>query len=61
MLTCKGVQQYARASDADAGILPLVGVLSGHLRLDVHGFGAVLLLQAVWGVVAGRAMLAAPS
>ena len=28
-------------------------VLSGHLRLNVHGFGLIVLAQAVWFVVAG--------
>jgi len=33
--------------------LALVALLSGRLRLDVHGFGAVVLLQAVWLVMVG--------
>ena len=33
--------------------LALAALLSGHLRLDVHGFGAVVLLQAVWLVAVG--------
>lgn len=40
------------------GFAALLAVLSGHLRLDVHGFGMVVLLQAVWliwiGVLLGR-------
>ena len=40
------------------GVLELAGVLSGHLRLDVHGFGAVVLAQGLWmvwtAVVLGR-------
>jgi hypothetical protein len=35
------------------GIAALLGVLSGHLRLDVHGFGAVVLAQAIWMVLVG--------
>jgi hypothetical protein len=31
----------------------VLAVLSGHLRLNVHGFGLVVLAQAVWFVVAG--------
>lgn len=31
----------------------LLALLSGHLRLDVHGFGAVVLLQAIWLAAAG--------
>jgi hypothetical protein len=35
------------------GPLIIVAVLSGHIRLNVHGFGLVVLLQSVWFVVAG--------
>jgi hypothetical protein len=31
----------------------LLALLSGRLRLDVHGFGAVVLGQAVWLVMVG--------
>jgi hypothetical protein len=31
----------------------LLFLLSGHLRLDVHGFGAVVLAQAIWLIVVG--------
>jgi hypothetical protein len=31
----------------------LAALLSGHLRLDVHGFGAVVLAQGVWLVLVG--------
>lgn len=34
-------------------IITLLALFSGHLRLDVHGFGAVVLLQAVWLIVVG--------
>lgn len=33
--------------------LTLLALFSGHLTLDVHGFGAVVLLQAVWLVLVG--------
>jgi hypothetical protein len=35
------------------GPVIVLGVLSGHLRLNVHGFGLIVLAQAVWFVVAG--------
>jgi hypothetical protein len=35
------------------GPLIIVAVLSGHIRLNVHGFGLVVLLQSVWFVIAG--------
>lgn len=33
--------------------LALLALFSGHLRLDVHGFGAVVLAQATWLIVVG--------
>jgi hypothetical protein len=33
--------------------LTLIAVLSGHIRLNVHGFGIVVLSQAVWFISAG--------
>jgi hypothetical protein len=35
------------------GPLTLIAVLSGHIRLNVHGFGMVVLGQAVWFISAG--------
>lgn len=40
-----------------ASIGVLSAQLSGHLRLDVHGFGLVTLLQAVWLVWSGITLL----
>lgn len=31
-----------------AGVLPVLGLAAGHLRLDVHGFGIVVLLHTTW-------------
>jgi hypothetical protein len=36
-----------------AAPLTLAVLLSGHLRLDVHGFGAVVLVQSLWLVLVG--------
>lgn len=33
--------------------LTLLGLFAGHLRMDVHGFGAVVLGQAIWLVMVG--------
>jgi hypothetical protein len=33
-----------------AGLFPVMGVLTGRLRLDIHGFGLVVLLQGIWMV-----------
>jgi hypothetical protein len=38
------------------GTVLVLAVLSGHLRLDVHGFGLVILGQAIWFVVVGARM-----
>lgn len=35
------------------GPLTILSVLSGHIRLNVHGFGLVVLGQAIWFVTAG--------
>lgn len=39
-------------------LLTLGVLLSGHLRLDVHGFGAVVLGQAVWFILIGNELRA---
>lgn len=39
---------------AIAGVAQAVGVLSGTLRLDIHGFGLVVLTQGVWLVLVAR-------
>lgn len=36
-----------------AGVLPVVGVAVGHLRLDVRGFGLVVLVHSAWMMAAG--------
>jgi hypothetical protein len=35
------------------GALALIGILSGSLRLDVHGFGLVVLAQGIWTLLVG--------
>jgi hypothetical protein len=35
------------------GAITLLALLSGHLRLDTHGFGAVALGQSIWFIIAG--------
>jgi hypothetical protein len=54
----RGVAQYGIVL---APVL-LVAVGSGHVQLDVHGFGLMVLLQSVWFILVGRAMMrAAPT
>jgi hypothetical protein len=33
-----------------------VAVASGHVHLDVHGFGAIVLLQGLWSIAIGAAL-----
>lgn len=35
------------------GPLTILAVVFGHIRLDVHGFGAIILGQAIWFICAG--------
>ena len=39
------------------GVLVAVAVGSGHVRLDVHGFGAVTLLETIWLVASGATLM----
>lgn len=43
------------------GPLTALAVLSGHVRLNVHGFGLVVLIDAVWFIGAGVALWRSPS
>lgn len=40
--------------------LTVVGVATGHLRLDVHGMAVVLLGQAIWFIVVGIQLCSRP-
>lgn len=47
----RAVRSFSRALGAYGLVLGaalLLGIASGHLRLDVHGFGAVVLGEGVW-------------
>jgi len=37
----------------------LFGLLSGHVQMSAHGFGSIVLLQAVWAIALGVSMLRA--
>jgi hypothetical protein len=39
------------------GALALFAVVIGHLRLDTHGFGAVMICQGVWMITVGVLMM----
>jgi hypothetical protein len=40
-----------------AGALPVVGLLAGHLRINVHGALAFVLAQAVWGLAVAALLI----
>ena len=40
-----------------AGLLPVCGLISGHLRVDAHGFGLVIALQVIWMIAIGLSMI----
>jgi len=43
------------------GALGVLAIASGHLRLDVHGLGALVLSQAAWTIWAAAKLLHLPS
>jgi hypothetical protein len=40
--------------------LIIVGIAIGHLRLDVHGMAIVAVTQALWFIIVGTQLCAAP-
>jgi hypothetical protein len=53
MLRTRRFRRGAGILGCAVAALALLALLSGHLTLDVHGFGAVLLAQAAWLILAG--------
>ena len=43
------------------GALPIAGLLSSHLRLNVHGMGLVIMAQAVWNLCVGVWLMRQPA
>ncbi len=41
------------------GAFGLIGIFSGHLKLDVHGFGLLMFGQAIWMILVGIFMIRA--
>lgn len=39
------------------GLFGILGILSGHLRMNVHGFGLLVFAQAAWTVLIGVLMI----
>jgi hypothetical protein len=44
-----------------AGVTAILAIAGGHLRLDVHGFGLVVLAQGIWLASAGVLLMRAPA
>jgi hypothetical protein len=47
------LSRVAGVFGAIIGVVVLAATTIGHLRLDVHGFGAVVLLQGFWLIAVG--------
>jgi hypothetical protein len=63
ILAARTLARAAGVLGCVVGAIGLIGILSGSLRLDVHGFGLVVLAQGVWTLLVGALMtrVAAPA
>lgn len=53
LLRSAGLARWIGVLGCAIGLLPMAGLGSGLLRLDVHGMGAVVLLQTCWSIGMG--------
>jgi hypothetical protein len=53
LLHSAGLARWIGALGCVIGLLPVAGLALGVLRLDVHGMGAVVLLQTLWSIAIG--------
>lgn len=60
ILARKSFPLWLGAAGAAVSTLTLVAYLSGHLRLDVHGFGLLLFAQSAWLIAAGLLLIRRP-
>lgn len=60
ILRTRGLPRPAGLAGAVVGVIVPLALWTGHLRLDVHGFGMVVLLQAGWMIWIGSVMLKGP-
>jgi len=56
----RSVGRILRLYGIAVSTITILGVASGKLILDVHGYGLVVLTQAIWFVAAGAFMLSVP-
>jgi hypothetical protein len=57
VLTAGAFARWAGVLGAVVGGLVLLAFLSGHVGLDVHGFGLIVLAQAIWLVAMGALLM----
>jgi hypothetical protein len=53
--------RYFGAVGSGIGVLGVLATVSGHLRLDVHGLGALVCSQGLWTIWAARLLLKLPT
>jgi hypothetical protein len=53
LLRCRGAWRILGGLGVPLGAAGAVLLLTGHLRLDVHGFGGFLLAQSLWNAAVG--------
>jgi len=61
ILARKSFPLWLGVAGAAVGTLTLAAYLSGHVRLDVHGFGLLLFAQSAWFIAAGVLLIRPPS
>jgi hypothetical protein len=59
ILTTRALARWAGVLGVVVGGLVLLAFLSGHVGLDVHGFGLIVLLQGGWQVATGALLVVA--
>ncbi|HEX8453603.1 MAG TPA: hypothetical protein VF647_15995 [Longimicrobium sp.] len=57
ILARKSFPLWLGAAGAAVSTLILAAYLSGHVRLDVHGFGLLLFAQSAWFIAAGAVLI----
>lgn len=60
ILARKSFPRWLGAAGAAVSTLTLLAYLSGHVRLDVHGFGLLLFAQSGWLIAAGIVLIRRP-
>jgi len=61
LIRCGKIERYLGIAGGMAGACGLIALLSGHVHMDAHGFGLIVLVQAVWAMLLAFFMLTAKS